>query len=77
MKKKEANPHQVDAVFRRFFYWFFPVYFRFYPFYLWLCMWSAPYEPAKWYQYFGALRITLRSGKYHSKKVLTIKIGCV
>jgi hypothetical protein len=75
MKKQKAITHQVDAVVMHFFKKCFPIYIRFKPTWIWFAAWSGPMEPSRWYQYFKALRITIRYGRFHSKILLTFKKG--
>lgn len=59
--------------------WFYekvlPLYLRL-PYDIWLAIWSSPYlQPDIKPKYWNALRITIRTGKYHSKVLLVLKRG--
>ncbi len=52
-----------------------PIYFRIFPFWIWLALWSGPYEPANLWDRIKAMRITIRYGENHSKIIFVIKKG--
>lgn len=57
----------------KLFYNHFPIYLRYDKW--WLAAWSAPWEPCKQIDYIKALRITIRKGEFHEKRLLTLKKG--
>lgn len=60
---------------KRFYEKVLPLYIQLWP-NVWLAIWSAPYlQPNLKPEYWKALRITVRVGKYHEKVLLVIKRG--
>ena len=72
------------AMFNMFCDKFLPIYARFWPSLCWLAVWSAPVRysatkelPARNDTAWKALRITIRRGVSHSKRIFTIKKGII
>lgn len=74
-EKTDRVAYQREKM-RKLFQKWLPIYFQF-PNKLWLAIWAAPKVPATAYDYFRALRITVRGGTFHHRIIRVIKRGQV